>query len=102
MLPGDHHDHPSVSPLLYMSSRPVSTQPSRTAKASAADVPRLSSFVGGEWRASDGDEWMDSVNPSNRRDVVARVPVGTAADVAAAVVAARSALDAWRRVPGPV
>lgn len=68
---------------------------------SATDVPRLSSFVGGAWRAGDGDEWLDSVNPSNRRDIVAHVPAGTKADVAAAVAAARDALDTWRRLSGP-
>ena len=73
-----------------MTSRPVSGQP-----------PRLESFIDGVWRPSGGDQWMDSVNPSDKSDIVARVPVGSAADVHAAVAAARTALDVWRRLSGP-
>jgi alpha-ketoglutaric semialdehyde dehydrogenase len=51
--------------------------------------------------ASTGDKWIDSLNPSNHRDVVGRVPVGTADDVAVAASAARGALDSWRRLSGP-
>ena len=64
-------------------------------------IPRLRSFIGGQWVPSIGEGWIDSVNPSNQRDIVARVPIGTTADVRAAVGAARGALDAWRRLPGP-
>jgi aldehyde dehydrogenase (NAD+) len=62
---------------------------------------RLRSFVGGQWTDSAADEWIDDVNPSNARDIVARVPVGHADDVNAAVAAARGALDSWRRLSGP-
>jgi aldehyde dehydrogenase (NAD+) len=72
-------------PFLYMATSP----------------PRLRSFVGGQWTGSVADEWIDDINPSNARDVVAKVPVGHADDVKAAVTAARGALDAWRRLPGP-
>jgi aldehyde dehydrogenase (NAD+) len=67
----------------------------------ATSPPRLRSFVGGQWTSSAADEWIDDVNPSNPGDVVAKVPVGHADDVTAAVGAARKALDAWRRLPGP-
>jgi aldehyde dehydrogenase (NAD+) len=63
--------------------------------------PRLRSFISGQWSASVADEWIDDVNPSNARDIVARVPVGHADDVTAAVTAARGALDAWKRLSGP-
>jgi aldehyde dehydrogenase (NAD+) len=63
--------------------------------------PRLRSFVAGQWSASAADEWIDDVNPSNARDIVAKVPVGHADDVKAAVTAAVSALEGWRRLSGP-
>src|SRR4051812_5057084 len=81
-------NHPQLGPSLYMASATPSS-------------PRLSSFIGGSWVESTGDHWIDSINPSNQKDVVAKVPSGTAADVAAAVLAARSALDTWRRLSGP-
>jgi aldehyde dehydrogenase (NAD+) len=63
--------------------------------------PRLRSFIAGQWSPSVADEWIDDVNPSNARDIVAQVPVGHADDVKAAVSAARGALDGWRRLSGP-
>jgi alpha-ketoglutaric semialdehyde dehydrogenase len=63
--------------------------------------PRLRSFVGGQWTGSVADEWIDDINPSNARDVVAQVPVGHADDVASAVAAAAGAWDAWRKLAGP-
>ena len=67
----------------------------------AQSPPRLRSFIAGQWSASVADEWIDDVNPSNARDIVAKVPVGHADDVKAAVTAARGALDGWRRLSGP-
>jgi aldehyde dehydrogenase (NAD+) len=69
--------------------------------ATATATPRLSSFVGGAWVESSGDRWIDSINPSNRRDIVAKVPAGSADDVKRAVAAARDALAAWRGLSGP-
>jgi len=60
----------------------------------ASTPPRLRSYVAGEWTASVADDWIDDVNPSDARDVVARVPAGHAADVEAAVKAAADALRA--------
>ena len=67
----------------------------------ASSPPRLRSFVGGQWAGSVADEWIDDVNPSDARDIVAKVPVGHADDVKAAGVAAHGARDGWRRLPGP-
>ena len=53
----------------------------------------LPQYVGGERVAADTP--AESLNPSDTRDVVARVPAGTAADVDAAVAAARAAFPAW-------
>jgi aldehyde dehydrogenase (NAD+) len=58
-----------------------------------ADTLTLTQFIGGE-RVS-ADTPVESLNPSDTRDVVARVPVGGAAEVEAAVEAARAAFPAW-------
>src|SRR6476659_7429791 len=50
-------------------------------------------FVAGQW--TEPGETFDVYNPATR-DLLARVSQGTAADVDAAVAAARGALPAWR------
>ncbi len=61
---------------------------------------RLSSTIGGTAHPSAGDRWIDSVNPSDASDIVARVPEGTPDDVHAALRAASDALPAWRALTG--
>ncbi len=63
--------------------------------------PALAHYVGGAWRPGTSDEWIADLNPSDTRDVVARVPKGTPDDVAAAVAAAERALGPWRALSGP-
>lgn len=55
-------------------------------------------FIDGEWRRSAGADSTDVVSSSTEQ-VVGRVPRGTAADVEAAVTAARRAFDAWSATP---
>ena len=66
-----------------------------------AAAPQLRHFIAGNWKDSASERWIDDVNPSDRRDVVARVPAGASADVDAAVAAAASAWPAWRALAGP-
>ncbi len=61
----------------------------------------LSHFIAGAPVDSTGTELLLDLNPSDEQDVVAEVPVGTAADAAAAVAAASAALPAWRGLTGP-
>ncbi len=61
----------------------------------------LSHFIAGTSRPSSGGDTLPDLNPSDTRDVVAEVPVGTPADAAAAVAAAAEALPAWRGLSGP-
>jgi len=61
----------------------------------------LSHFIAGAPRSSTGGATLLDLNPSDERDVVAELPVGTPADAAAAVAAAAEALPAWRRLTGP-
>jgi aldehyde dehydrogenase (NAD+) len=56
---------------------------------------RLQHFIGGAWRAPAAGEYFDTVDPSNR-EKLASVAQGSAADVDAAVTAARAASSGWR------
>ncbi len=58
----------------------------------------LDNYVGGAWTpAAAGAEALDVTNPATG-EVLARVPLSSAADLDAAVQAARAALPAWRAV----
>ena len=69
--------------------------PSRTT------VRKYPNYIGGEWVASSSGEWFEDANPADTRDVVGRFPVSTREDVEAAVGAAQTAADRWRRLPAP-
>src|SRR3954449_10369646 len=68
-----------------------------SATESAAATRLLDNYVGGRWTASSSSEALDVSNPATG-DVLARVPLSAAADLDAAVKAAREALPAWRAV----
>lgn len=53
-------------------------------------------LIDGQWQAGSGDNFEDR-NPSRAEEMLGRYPRGTAADVDAAVAAARSAFPRWRR-----
>jgi len=55
-------------------------------------------YINGQWVPSDGDGSIDVVNPSDE-EVIGSVPAGTAADVDAAIAAARAAFPAWSALP---
>jgi malonate-semialdehyde dehydrogenase (acetylating)/methylmalonate-semialdehyde dehydrogenase len=57
----------------------------------------LDNYIGGRWTPAASGETLDVTNPA-RGDVLARVPLSAAADLDAAVRAAREALPAWRAV----
>jgi malonate-semialdehyde dehydrogenase (acetylating) / methylmalonate-semialdehyde dehydrogenase len=58
----------------------------------------LDNYVGGAWTPAAADaEALDVTNPATG-EVLARVPLSTAADLDAAVAAARAALPEWRGV----
>jgi malonate-semialdehyde dehydrogenase (acetylating)/methylmalonate-semialdehyde dehydrogenase len=57
----------------------------------------LDNYVGGSWTPAGSSEQLDVTNPANG-EVLARVPLSNAADLDAAVRAAREALPAWRDV----
>ncbi len=55
-------------------------------------------YINGEWVPSSGTETID-VTDSATEEVIGRVPQGTAADVDAAVAAAKAAFDSWSQTP---
>src|SRR3954454_23253621 len=57
----------------------------------------LRNYIGGEWRSASGAETIEDRDPSTG-ELVAGVPLSVAADVDAAVHAAREAQPAWRDV----
>jgi aldehyde dehydrogenase (NAD+) len=62
---------------------------------------RLRNFFANEWRIAEGDGWLDDINPSDSRDVIANVPQGSADDARAAAAAAAAAFPAWSSLTGP-
>ena len=62
-------------------------------------APRLPNYIGGAWLLpTDGIETLADVDPASG-ETLAQVPLSGAADVDAAVAAARAALPAWRAQP---
>ena len=61
----------------------------------------LPGFIDGQFRAVAIDQGITVLNPSDRSDVIGRVPEGSAADANAAVDAAAAAFPKWRRLTGP-
>ena len=64
----------------------------------AAAVPTVKLLIDGEFVESRTTEWHDVVNPATQ-EVLARVPFATAAEVDAAVAAAKEAFKTWRKTP---
>lgn len=66
--------------------------------SATSDVRMLANFVGGEFVAPAGGDYLDDV-ASESGEVIARVPRSGAADVQRAVAAARGAFGSWSRAP---
>ncbi len=58
-------------------------------------------FIGGRWVPGDTGRTFEDRNPADRDDVVGMFPLSSAADVDAAVSAARDAFPAWAATPAP-
>ncbi|WP_017325124.1 aldehyde dehydrogenase family protein [Synechococcus sp. PCC 7336] len=59
-------------------------------------------YIDGRWVPARSGAVMESRNPADWRELVATAPQSDAADVDAAVAAARRAYRSWRLVPAPV
>ena len=66
--------------------------------ATGTSVRTIQNYVGGRWVASDATRFGEVRNPANDQ-LLARVPLGGAADVDRAVQAALKAYPAWRATP---
>jgi malonate-semialdehyde dehydrogenase (acetylating) / methylmalonate-semialdehyde dehydrogenase len=66
--------------------------------ATAAEARTLQNYIAGQWREAGTRESLEDLDPATG-DLAARVPLSGAADVDAAVRAARAAQPAWREVP---
>ena len=62
-------------------------------------IEEFANLIGGEWTKASSGKTFDDVNPADTRDIVARFQASTAADGIAAVAAAATAFDGWRRTP---
>ena len=63
----------------------------------ATEIRTLDNYIAGTWTPVSGTEALDVQNPATG-EVIARVPLSGAAELDAAVKAAREALPAWREV----
>ncbi|HYV86425.1 MAG TPA: CoA-acylating methylmalonate-semialdehyde dehydrogenase [Patescibacteria group bacterium] len=61
-------------------------------------VPRLRNYIGGSWVEPAGSAWLEVENPATGA-TIAEVTLSGAADVAAAVAAARAAFPSWSATP---
>jgi malonate-semialdehyde dehydrogenase (acetylating)/methylmalonate-semialdehyde dehydrogenase len=59
---------------------------------------RVPNYIGGGWVECKGTDWQSVANPATG-EIIAKVPLCDAPQVAAAVEAAASAYPAWRRTP---
>ncbi len=59
-------------------------------------VNKIKNYVDGDWVESTSEEYRDIINPATLK-TVAKVPLGNAEDVKAAVDAASDAFPGWRR-----
>src|ERR1044072_6195863 len=58
-----------------------------------SDTKQLTHYIDGQWVA--GPAASDSLNPSDTRDIVAKVPGGDKKTIDSAVAAAKAAFPAW-------
>ncbi len=78
-----------------------STRKQTTRNAPSPSVQTYHNFIGGKWVPSESGEVFENINPADTRDVIGRFPLSTSEDVNAAVNAAQTAFDRWRRTPAP-
>ncbi len=61
-----------------------------------ASIPNIPLLINGEFVQSATTQWRDIINPATQQ-VLARVPLATADELAQAVAAAKAAFPAWRK-----
>ena len=58
-------------------------------------------YINGEWSEARSGKVIEDYNPANMDELIGIFPASTEADVAAAVDAAKAALEKWRLTPAP-
>lgn len=69
--------------------------------AGATTTMNVRNFIDGQWRDGSGGEVFETINPANKRAIVAVVARSTHEDIDMAVGAAREAYKSWRLMPAP-
>src|SRR5262245_58039735 len=64
-------------------------------------VERVPNYIGGKWTESSSKQTLELTNPATG-ERLGSCPLGTAADVDAAVTSARQAFARWSETPTPV
>jgi len=64
----------------------------------APPVTKVANYINGQWVDSKSSDWLDVTNPATG-EVIAKVPLSGASEVATAVEAAAAAFPEWRRTP---
>ncbi len=77
---------------------PALTKPKSPSKSQPA---ALKQYVGGKWVEGSHDGVVDSLNPADTRDVVARFKSASKADALRAIEAAQKASVGWGKTPAP-
>src|SRR5712692_10052677 len=91
--------HPNARERAMANPSAVTGSASRSGRS--GDVERLGNFIGGRWVPSRATQYLDVHNPA-LGTVIAETPMSTAADVDAAVDAAKKAFPAWSETPPAV
>jgi aldehyde dehydrogenase (NAD+) len=58
-------------------------------------------YIAGAWVEPSTGKYQDNTNPADTSDVIGRVPLSAAADVARAVESAQRGFELWKRTPAP-
>ena len=64
-------------------------------------MAELLNYIDGQWRPGRSQRSLQNRNPANRDELICEFPASDAADVDAAVGAAKKAFPGWRLVPAP-
>ncbi len=67
-------------------------------KEKFSGIDRYRHFIGGQWTASTGKDYIDVENPATE-EVIAQAPMGTVDDAERALEAAKAAQPAWEALP---
>src|SRR5215469_2297610 len=95
-------EKPSIAELFESMSYGPAPESGAIAQAWLAErAPHLGLFIENQWREPEGREYFPSINPATGKPLI-DIAQGTAADVEAAVTAARTAFPSWSTAPGHV